>query len=318
MTDPAALPVRFTDGVVPVVVQESTTGDVLMLAFMNPEALRLTWETGFAHYWSRSRNALWKKGGTSGHVQRVEEMRINCEQNSLLLQVRQEGAVCHDGYATCFYRRIEQDGTLTVVRERSFDPADVYGAADRLARATRLQFGAYAFLRDNPLENVSGTSERLRNPATKLNGRLAGELRELAGVLDGTHRHTDPASDLRLEASQVMYWMLLSCLRGGLTWDRLRPDIALSTALPDGASPVHQRLRAEANCWERDAGSGEEFASRAQSTLSLVGETCRSGGVDPVTVVESDLRDLASRPYLQPYFGQSPSQTIVTDRDGEP
>ena len=311
---PARSPVRFDpDGLAPVVVQDAVTGDVLMLAYMNDEALRLTRQTGLAHYWSRSRGRLWRKGETSGNAQAVDEVLVNCERNSLLLKVRQTGAVCHDGYPTCFYRRVEPDDSLTVVRERSFDPADVYGIIDRLLTATRLQFGAYAFLRDNPLERVSGTSERLRSPATKLNGRLAGELRELAGVLDGTHRHTDPSSDLRLEASQVMYWVLLSCLRAGLAWDRLRPDIALTTALPNNADPLHQRLRAEADRWDCDESNDEEVAARAQYTLSLVGEACRSRRVDPLTVVESDLRDLASRPYLQPYFAQTQSQTMVTD-----
>jgi phosphoribosyl-AMP cyclohydrolase len=297
--------VRFTDGVIPVVVQESASGDVLMLAFMNAEALQLTRETGLAHYWSRSRNVLWKKGGTSGHVQHVDEIRVNCERNSLLLQVRQEGAVCHDGFATCFYRRVEPDGSLTVVRERSFDPADVYGGNDRLTAATRMQFGAYAFLRDNALDTISGTSERLRGPATRLHGRLAGELRELAGVLEGSHRHDDPVSDLRLEASQVVYWLLLCCLRGDLAWERLRPDRALSGADSASESPLVQRLHAEADQWERDAIADGEMTSLAQHTLSLVSEACQSGGVDPLTVVESDLRDLVARPYLQPYFAQA-------------
>ena len=105
----------MTDGLAPVVVQDAVSGDVLMLAFMNDDALRLTHETGRAHYWSRSRNALWRKGETSGHEQLVDEIRVNCEQNSLLLLVRQVGAVCHDGYPTCFYRRTAPDGSLTIV-----------------------------------------------------------------------------------------------------------------------------------------------------------------------------------------------------------
>ena len=105
--------IRFgTDGLAPVVVQDVVTGDVLMLAHMNEDALRLTYETGRAHYWSRGRNALWRKGETSGHEQLVEEVLVNCEQNSLLLLVRQVGAVCHDGYPTCFYRRTASDGSL--------------------------------------------------------------------------------------------------------------------------------------------------------------------------------------------------------------
>src|SRR5215211_4312697 len=119
--------IRFgADGLAPVVVQDALSGDVLMLAYMNGDALRLTHETGRAHYWSRARNALWRKGETSGHEQVVDEIRVNCEQNSLLLLVRQVGAVCHDGYPTCFYRRAAPDGSLTIVRERSFDPSVVY------------------------------------------------------------------------------------------------------------------------------------------------------------------------------------------------
>jgi phosphoribosyl-AMP cyclohydrolase len=85
------------DGLAPVVVQDAVSGDVLMLAYMNDAALRLTQETGRAHYWSRGRNALWRKGETSGHEQLVDEIRINCEPSSLLLLVRQIGAVCHNG-----------------------------------------------------------------------------------------------------------------------------------------------------------------------------------------------------------------------------
>jgi phosphoribosyl-AMP cyclohydrolase len=99
--------IRFgEDGLAPVVVQDTVTGDVLMLAFMNEEALRLTRETGKAHFWSRSRGTLWRKGETSGHEQLVDAIRVNCERNSLLLLVRQIGAVCHDGYSTCYYREI--------------------------------------------------------------------------------------------------------------------------------------------------------------------------------------------------------------------
>ncbi len=178
--------VRFgADGLVPVVVQDAVSGDVLMLAFMNDDALRLTHETGRAHYWSRSRNALWRKGETSGHEQIVDEIRVNCEQNSLLLLVRQVGAVCHDGYPTCFYRRAAPDGSLTIVRERSFDPSVVYRDSapapqsheteevDPLAEATRRQFGAYAYLRDHDLTSESETSRRLRHVRTRSSGAVS-------------------------------------------------------------------------------------------------------------------------------------------------
>jgi phosphoribosyl-AMP cyclohydrolase len=298
------------DGLIPAVVQDVESGDVLMLAFMNAEALRLTRATGRAHYWSRSRQQLWRKGETSGNEQSVAEIRVNCEQNSLLLVVRQTGAVCHDGYPTCYYRRLEPDDTLTLVRERAFNPADVYGAPlaaaaddDPQAEATRLQYGAYAFLRDHDLSAVSGTSRRLRSVDGDVTPRIADELGELAGVLVGDHRHDDRASDLRLEASQVIYWVLLHALRHGVTWRQLRPDRALTSAEEEMVPATAARiLRAEAIGWATAPDGTADVAAQAHATLALVSQACRTGGIDPLTPVQEDLEDLRSRPYLAPYF----------------
>jgi phosphoribosyl-AMP cyclohydrolase len=316
MSDPAPQSVRFgADGLAPVVVQDAVTGDVLMLAYMNDDALRLTYETGRAHYWSRGRNALWRKGETSGHEQLVDEIRVNCEQNSLLLLVRQVGAVCHAGYATCFYRRAEADGSLTVVRERSFDPSAVYGNPasapqhyevrdiDPLAEATRRQFGAYAYLRDHDLTSESETSRRLRQTDRHFRGRIADELRELAGVMDGEHRHADREHDVLLESSQVIYWLLLESLRNDVTWLMLRPDRALATVdaqLPAGT--IGRLLRAEADGWSDTARNHPDVAAAAHATLSLVGQACVCAGLDPIAPVQVDLADLESRPYLAQYF----------------
>jgi phosphoribosyl-AMP cyclohydrolase len=308
--------VRFgADGLAPVVVQDAVTGDVLMLAYMNDDALRLTQETRRAHYWSRGRNALWRKGETSGHEQLVDEIRVNCEQNSLLLLVRQVGAVCHDGYPTCFYRRAAPDGSLTVVRERSFDPSVVYGSSasapqqhearhvDPLAEATRRQFAAYAYLRDHDLTSESETSRRLRQSEHHFRGRVADELRELAGVMDGEHRHAGREHDALLESSQVIYWLLLESLRNGVTWMTLRPDRALATV--DGQLPagtVGRLLRAEADRWSDNTRQHSDVAAAAHATLSLVGQACVSTGLDPLAAVRVDLAELESRPYLAPYF----------------
>jgi phosphoribosyl-AMP cyclohydrolase len=116
-------------GLIAVVVQERASGRVLLLAYMNREALAATWESGQLHLWSRSRGVLWRKGEQSGHVQWVEELRLNCEGNSLLALVRPAGPACHDGYATCFYRRLDAAGDTPIVEERLFDPAAVYRAA---------------------------------------------------------------------------------------------------------------------------------------------------------------------------------------------
>ncbi|HOD28082.1 MAG TPA: phosphoribosyl-AMP cyclohydrolase [Syntrophales bacterium] len=114
------------DGLIPVIVQESETGEVLMLAYMNAEAWRETLRTGKATYWSRSRQTLWVKGESSGHVQQVQEIRIDCDRDTLLLKVRQVGdAACHTGYQSCFYRKLSP-GPEAIVGERIFDPETVY------------------------------------------------------------------------------------------------------------------------------------------------------------------------------------------------
>ena len=296
--------VRFDDaGLIPVIVQEDASQRVLMLAFMNEEALRLTQQTGRAHYWSRSRNKLWRKGETSGNEQVVTDLRVNCERNSLLMSVIQHGAVCHDGYATCYYRRVNDDGSLQIVEERQFDPAAVYGggqhAGTTLGELTRAQMAAYQFLRDNDLSAESGTSRLLRRSAQSVSPRIADELTELAGVLAGEHRHSDPKSDTRLEASQVIYWLLIEVIRLGYGWEQVRPDLAL--AMPDAPprDTTIALLRAAAQQWRSlTAGTLEQV----QSTLSLVAAACHVAGVDPADVVVSDLVELRGRPYLANHF----------------
>jgi len=104
---------RFdAEGLIAAIAQDHATRDVLMVAWMNAEALKLTLETGQATYWSRSRRKLWRKGEESGHTQRVVEARVDCDQDAVLLLVEQVGAACHTGARTCFYRRIGADGTL--------------------------------------------------------------------------------------------------------------------------------------------------------------------------------------------------------------
>jgi phosphoribosyl-AMP cyclohydrolase len=103
--------IRWTaDGLVPAIAQDAQTGEVLMMAWMNRESLKLTLETGRAVYFSRSRKSLWRKGDTSGHTQTVLEMRVDCDADCLLLKVHQTGAACHTGRRSCFYRTVSQKG----------------------------------------------------------------------------------------------------------------------------------------------------------------------------------------------------------------
>ena len=106
----------------PAVAQDADSGEVLMLAYVTEDALEQTRETGYAHYYSRSRDELWKKGGTSGHTQAIEEVRVDCDGDALLYLVDQTGGACHTGYESCFYRTVDGDE----VGEQVFDPDDVY------------------------------------------------------------------------------------------------------------------------------------------------------------------------------------------------
>jgi phosphoribosyl-AMP cyclohydrolase len=114
-------------GLLPAIVQDADTGDVLMLAFMNREAWERTLATGEAHYYSRTRETIWHKGGTSGHVQRVKEIFLDCDRDTVLLKVDQVGgAACHTGHRSCFHRR-RQGHDWEVAGSPIFDPKEVYG-----------------------------------------------------------------------------------------------------------------------------------------------------------------------------------------------
>jgi len=124
-------------GLIPGVVQDHRTGEVLMLGYLNPDALEQTQRTGEVHFFSRSRKRLWKKGETSGHVLRVRELRLDCDADALLLLVEPLGpGVCHEGYRSCFFRQLEADGSSRVIAERTFVPDEIYGdlSGDRVAK----------------------------------------------------------------------------------------------------------------------------------------------------------------------------------------
>ena len=115
-------------GLLPAIIQDSQSGAVLMLGFMNAEAYAATRTSGEVTFFSRSRNKLWRKGEQSGHVLRVREMRVDCDMDALLIRVEALGpGVCHEGYRSCFFKRLSAGGAVEVVDERTFDPDAVYG-----------------------------------------------------------------------------------------------------------------------------------------------------------------------------------------------
>lgn len=113
-------------GLLPAIVQDYETGEVLMLAYINEDAWHKTLETGKAHYWSRSRNKIWLKGESSGHVQEVKDILVDCDEDTVIYKVKQLGAAaCHKGYRSCFFRRASDKG-LQIIDKPVFDPKEVY------------------------------------------------------------------------------------------------------------------------------------------------------------------------------------------------
>lgn len=283
-------PVRFgADGLIPAVVQDVGSKAVVMVAYMNAEALRLTRETGRTHFWSRSRQALWRKGETSGNEQIVRDILVNCYADALLIQVEQVGPGCHTDHATCYYRRLDEDDELRSVTARQVD--------------LDLWFGAYEYLRDHDLSDVSSTSRLLRSAKPRLEDRLADELVELAGVLRGTHSHTDPHADVVLEASQCLYWLGLISARQRMeasSW--LTPLTGLRTTVdPERAI---ETLLLCAEYWGEFATEREpdDPLRVTAGTAVSIADAVRAAGVDLESVFAHDLAELRAKPYLAPYF----------------
>ena len=121
-----------SDGLVTAVIQDHASGRVLMVGFMNEEAYAQTLSSGAVTFYSRTRRKLWRKGEQSGHTLQVREVRIDCDADTILVRVDPVGpGVCHEGYRTCFFRRVAEDGSTPVVEERAFDPHAVYGGESR-------------------------------------------------------------------------------------------------------------------------------------------------------------------------------------------
>ena len=119
-----------SDGLIPAIVQEQSTGRVLMMAWMNKASLQTTLETGKTHFWSRSRQKFWMKGESSGHVQVVKDVAFDCDGDTLLIQVEQTGAACHEGYQSCFFRSEGNSGKETKITEPQLQtPGEIYGKA---------------------------------------------------------------------------------------------------------------------------------------------------------------------------------------------
>ncbi len=209
------------DGLIPAIVQQHDTGEVLMLAWMDAESLRRTLEEGRAWYWSRSRDSYWMKGETSGAVQDLVEVRYDCDADALLLLVDQQGSgACHTGERTCFYRRIEAGED---VKEAATDRGVVAAP-----RAAPLSLGAvvedlYSLLeqRSRELPEGSYTVKLLTGPQDKLLKKIAEEAGEvIIAARDGDHDQT------RYEIADLLYHLLVVMVREGVEPGELASELA--------------------------------------------------------------------------------------------
>jgi phosphoribosyl-ATP pyrophosphohydrolase/phosphoribosyl-AMP cyclohydrolase len=166
---------KFDDnGLVPAITRDAETGEVLMMAFMNRQAVEQTLATGKMHYYSRSRQKLWMKGESSGHVQRVREIRFDCDADCLLVSVEQEGAACHTGHKSCFYRVWEQEGARET-EEKVVDAAAIYGQQDILDAV----YHVIQERRQNPSEK-SYVASLFAKGLDKILGKIGEEATETA------------------------------------------------------------------------------------------------------------------------------------------
>ncbi|HLH60769.1 MAG TPA: phosphoribosyl-AMP cyclohydrolase [Ktedonobacteraceae bacterium] len=299
-------------GLIPAVIQDDATGEVLMVAFMNEEAFERTRQTGQAHFFSRSRNAIWHKGERSGNVQEVRAIFVNCEENSLLIRVLQHGdAACHMGYRSCYYRRLLPDDSYEIVAERVFDPQTVYGnggASEKkdvgarspfiepLETALRQLYNFYLYLKDHDLSEESNTSRLLQERSlTYLLARLADELEELAEVQSGEHVHTGRQPDTILEGSQVQYWLLLVATTLNLPYDDFSPHLALIKGYNAGAirGDTGSEIEQQQNCLDLLASNEHSLIVQGMELgFALVGNACAQAGVSPLEPAEYDLEQM--------------------------
>lgn len=303
-------------GLIPSVVVDDATGDVLMVAFMNEEALQKTRETGFTHFFSRSRNTMWRKGEQSGNSQEVRDIFINCEENSVLIRVTQNGgAACHDGYKSCYYRRLLPNDSYEVVMERVFDPEEVYEKTDAQATTPtkedefhidkdsthietpeelrikmRQLYGVYLYLRDNDMSEQSNTSRLLQDHSQSyLISRLADELQELVDVQSGEHVHAGREPDTILEGSQVGYWLFLIAATIHLNYNDFMPHEALLRGYQERYDEGRM-VELWQECLSLVAqNQTSTIAKGLQLGFSLIGWACGEAKISPIMPVEFDL-----------------------------
>ena len=198
------------DGMVPVIVQDSTTNEVLMLAYMNKEAVELTLSTNFAHYFSRSKQRIWKKGESSGHTQEIVDIFMDCDNDTLLLKVIQEGVACHTGRETCFFTNVKSEEIISDVK---IDTSVAYGVIDTLYHTIQERKTA------DP--KTSWTAKLLQGEENSLLKKIVEEAGEFTFAIKD-----DDEQEIIYEAADITYHVLVAMASKNISPDRVKQELA--------------------------------------------------------------------------------------------
>ncbi len=194
----------------PVIVQESTTNKVLMMAYMDKEALRLSLQTKIAHYFSRSKGRIWKKGESSGHTQEIEEFLLDCDNDTLLIKVKQNGVACHTGRKSCFFTKLETDEH---VHDVDVDTTATYGIIDTL----------YHTIQER--KNANPSSSWTAKLFAKGDNTILKKVIEEAGEFTFAYKDNDEG-EMVYEAADLTYHMLVALAAKNISPDRIRQELA--------------------------------------------------------------------------------------------
>jgi len=195
---------------IPAIAQDYKTNEILMLAYMNQEAYNLTLSTGYAHYFSRSRQRLWKKGESSNHTQEVKDILLDCDADTIVLKIKQNGVACHTGRKSCFFTSILQD---KVILEKEVDTDAIYGVVDRLYH-TILE-------RKNSKETTKSWTKKLLNDKELMLSKIREEANEVCEAID---KESD--EQVIYESADLLYHTLVGLGYRDITPDRVKQELA--------------------------------------------------------------------------------------------
>jgi phosphoribosyl-ATP pyrophosphohydrolase/phosphoribosyl-AMP cyclohydrolase len=198
------------DGIIPVIAQDNTTNEILMMAYMNKEALELTLSTSYAHYYSRSKKRLWKKGETSGHTQEVVDILIDCDNDTIVLKINQEGVACHTGRKSCFFTSIKNE---KVILDVEVDTTVSYGVIDTLYHTIEERKDA------DP--NESWTAKLLQGDENSLLKKIVEEAGEFTFAIKDNDE-----KEIIYEAADITYHVLVALASKNINPDRVKQELA--------------------------------------------------------------------------------------------